>query len=636
MDNTPEKKKKKHSVYLDAQGKAQLLPFIPFNLPKISYKRSYMTLGVFACMAMGTFTFASSFKSAPSTDSNKTSYVQTNSTNQTAQTSTSEKNQAAEIESLRKQVQATSRKFKEYQAQLFRSSHPKDQNKIAELGQLLSEKEKANNQLSNSLKALEKELAAAHKQIANLEVASDALNSLLNANRLANEQEIKALKHEITQLSASHESEKHNLLAKIEAYENEKQKISSEIATFENTKKNLTEKIELYENEKQNIIAEKELLETERQNLIAKLQSNENDKQALLDKLVTYEEEKEKIINKMVSYENDQQNIINELEKKYASIYELKDEELQLAKESVKEYEERIAVVENEFKNSQILFAEISSKFEESFEKHASSQQELAKALEELENSKSSLSKLQDSSSELASLKERLEKQRFASEEDYEETLAIIHSYYQTSLDEVSEQLKEIHKQLTNEEETKTQLQQQLDHALAQQQNFENMNQEQQHQINTLSKDLIETKFKFVFNEQYIAQLNEAVAQRNSQHKTDSDKLHATLEAERSERDALQKQILALNEEKASLESLKETHEKELASHKQQAQIDKASAELSFVVRETELTAYQLMLQIEIERLNAEISENTSKIHPQAGAEGEQQEYENEKTDEPM
>lgn len=654
--------KKKTHFFADLDAKAKSLD-TPYNILKLSCRKSYTAIGVFACVAIGTFTLASGFKSAASAEADKPGYVanQTHSTN-----SSNEKNQAAEIESLRKQVQATSRKFKEYQAQLFRSSHPKDQNKIAELGRLLSEKEKVNSQLSNSLKALEKELAIAQKQITNLEFASEALNSLLNANRLASENEIKDLKQEMDGLVSGHVIEKQHLMEKIELAENEKQNIVAATKSFENDKHHLLEKIETYENEKQNLVKKIETYEKEKQDTAAEIEVIENDKQNLIAKMETYETEKQNLITKMDSYEKEQQEILNDLEKKHASVHELRNEELESAQAAVAIHERRIQELEHHYNDSQAFTEELSSQLTEAHDKQAVTQQELSTALRELEEMKSSLPELQeaahqlvdltsqladaheknalaqqelssvlkeleevksllpelqDSTQELASLKERLEQQKLASESDYEETLTIIHTYYLTSLDEISSQLNEIHDELGKEKEKGHLLQEQLDQALANQASHSEDTQRQQHQMDTLAHDLVDTKFKLVFNEQYIEQFNKAIEYLRSQHQDEIDHMQVAIEKEHIELASLLDQIQTLKEDKIALESQNASSEAELSSYKLQAERDKASAELSFIVRETELTAYQLMLQIEIERLNAEIAENASKFPLQDYAE---------------
>lgn len=655
MDKNFGKKRTHFFADLDAKAKSLKNSCTPFDVLKLSCRKSYTAIGMLACVAIGTVTLASGFKSAASAEADKAAYV----ANQTYPTNTSnEKNQAAEIESLRKQVQATSRKFKEYQAQLFRSSHPKDQNKIAELGRLLSEKEKVNSQLSNSLKALEKELAIAQKQIANLEVASEALNSLLSANRLASEKEIKDLKQEIDGLVSGHVTEKQHLIEKIELTENEKQHIIASTKSYESDKHHLLEKIETFENEKQNLIKKIEAYEKEKQDIAAEIEVFENDKQNLIAKIESYETEKQNLLAKMGSYEKEQQEILIDLEKKHVSVNELKNEELESAQAALAIHERRIQELEHNYNDSQAFTEELSSQLTESHDKYALTQQELSTALKELEEVKSSLPELQDashqladltsqlaeahgknalaqqelssaleelkevkslfpelqdSSQELTSLKERFEQQKLASESDYEESLTIIHTYYLTSLDEISSQLNEVHDELSKEKEKEHLLQEQLDQALASQVSHSEDTQRQQHQIDTLANDLVDTKFKLVFNEQYIEQFNKAIEHLRSQYQDEIDHLHAALEKEHIELASLQEHIQTLNEDKITLESQSASREVELASYKLQAERDKASAELSFIVRETELTAYQLMLQIEIERLNAEIAENASK-----------------------
>ncbi|MBA3816487.1 MAG: hypothetical protein H0X29_08205 [Parachlamydiaceae bacterium] len=578
------------------------MPLIPIPFLKSHYNRSHVAIGVFACIA----TVAINTNMPLSAEIEKSAYT----IDQSNLNTSNEKNQSAEIESLRKQVQATARKFKEYQAQLFRSSHPKDQNKIAELGQLLSEKEKLNNQLSNSLKGLEKELAATNKQIANLEVSSNALNSLLNANRTTHENEINSLKRNLDQLTVTYEADKQTLLNNMESHKTENQNYLSKIESHENDKKNLIAKIDLYANENQTLEAKIESNEKEKQNLLVTMELYESEKLNLLAKIESYEAEKKNLITKIEVFENEHNNILNQIEEKYASIDALKNDELQSAHAAIQINETRIRELENNYNNSEIFTVELSSQLAVAHQKQALIQYDLTAALNELEHSKSLNLESQNSASELASLKTRLEQQKLASEEDYEETLAIIHSYYQSSLEEVAAQLADVHEKFNREGEKGLLLQEQLEQALAGRKNHENYSEEQLQQIETLSKELASTKFKYVFREQYIEQLNQAVAHLRSQQQSDVDKLQIALEERNLELNGLQKEMQALNEDKLALEALKASHEAELTLHNHQAQVEKASAELSFVVRETELTAYQLMLQIEIERLNAEIAEN--------------------------
>lgn len=557
-----------------------------FAFPGRSAKRC-MAIGMFAFMAMGTFTLASGFKSNDATESNKQTYAANSTTVNPSNDkhSSIEKNQAAEIESLRKQVQATSRKFKEYQAQLFRSSHPNDQKKIAELGQLLSEKEKANSQLGNSLKAVEKELAAAHKQISNLEVASEALNSLLNANRIAGEKEIKGLKDEMDHLVTGHSNEKKELVAKLESNEAQHQSLLSKIESFENEKKNLLAKIESNESEKKELASLINALEKEKQQLAVSLELVENDKQNQINKVESAENENKELQERIASLQKEQENSSNEFEQKRAVIDALKNEELFAAQAMIQAHEARILELENTYMHSKNAAEELSSQLAAAHEKHHLTQHELTSALADLENVKSSLQESQTIKDELKALKERHEQQQYAAAADYEETLAIIHGYYQTSLEEVSTELASAHDQFKKEHENCCLLQDKLDQTQVDQSQNEEIKQQQQQHIEALSKDLADTKCKYVFNEQRTLQLKDAVAMAQSQHELEKEKLQEELEKSRSE----------------------------LEDFKQQVEVDKASVELSHVVRETELTAYQLMLLIEIERLNAELAESSIK-----------------------
>ena len=128
-----------------------------------------------------------------------------------------------EIESLRQQLLQTDRELHEYKAKLFRSSHPKDEAKIAELGKLLAEKEALNQQLLLALQNMDKEVLLARKQVAAQQTSNDVLSSYIETQRQALKEKEEQQELHLNRLQTAYIKEKDLLLEKIAAYDKEQE-----------------------------------------------------------------------------------------------------------------------------------------------------------------------------------------------------------------------------------------------------------------------------------------------------------------------------------------------------------------------------------------------------------------------------
>ena len=130
-----------------------------------------------------------------------------------------------EIESLRQQLLQTTRELHDFKAKLFRSSHPKDEATIAELGKLLAEKEALNQQLSAALQNMDKEVIHARKQLLANETSNEVLCSYVETQRQTIQQKEEEHKEEMKRQEERLLSEKQELLGKMALYEREQEKL---------------------------------------------------------------------------------------------------------------------------------------------------------------------------------------------------------------------------------------------------------------------------------------------------------------------------------------------------------------------------------------------------------------------------
>lgn len=138
--------------------------------------------------------------------------------------------QSNELEALRQKLLKTARELHEYKAQLFRSSHPKDEAKIAELGQLLSEKEALNQRLAIALQNMDKEVSLARKQLNSNETANDILCSYIETQRQSSELKDREHKEQLAQLEGAFLREHRTILDKISLYEADQQKLLADLS----------------------------------------------------------------------------------------------------------------------------------------------------------------------------------------------------------------------------------------------------------------------------------------------------------------------------------------------------------------------------------------------------------------------
>lgn len=108
-----------------------------------------------------------------------------------------------EIAKLRQQLQEKTQELHTYKANLFRPSHPQDQATINKLSQQIAEKEREKQELVAKIQNYETELAAAKKQITNLEVSADALTAFIQNQRAV----VEAKKQELTAKMRAYEED---------------------------------------------------------------------------------------------------------------------------------------------------------------------------------------------------------------------------------------------------------------------------------------------------------------------------------------------------------------------------------------------------------------------------------------------
>lgn len=117
--------------------------------------------------------------------------------------------------SVQSQLEEAQRDLHEYKARLFRASSPKDQAKIQELHEKLSESDLRNQKLLKDLKSLEKNVDSANKHSDTLAVAADALASMIQNLRSSGEsqnelfeQQLAFLYDELQMIHVLYEKEK--------------------------------------------------------------------------------------------------------------------------------------------------------------------------------------------------------------------------------------------------------------------------------------------------------------------------------------------------------------------------------------------------------------------------------------------
>lgn len=397
----PKNSKKSQSVPAKYSFK---IPFIPLYNSKIT--KSPLAMGMLTCLALGTFTLGSGFRSI--NDSKESSaYYESNQDQDNTQ------NESAEIENLKGQLQSIGRKLQEYQAQLFRASHPKDQTKIAELGQLLSEKEKLNSQLTTSIKNLEKELAATRKQVATLEVTSDALNTLLYSHRAVSDAEGIKLREQLEQIKNAHASEKQALLDKIETTEAEHLRLSKQLNKKNASLKDLKNTIS-----SQNSTTTKLLKELQDLSELYALSQQRYQHEVDAKSLALFEELQALDVVAKASQENltNQTRQLSQLIDKERHLAERLNDELQSAQLTIVTHEKRIQELEQHHSSSLAFASDLTSQLSAAHHEHNSTQQHLSSVLEDLEGTKASLldelkvskKELEDKLTEIQTLKSNL------------------------------------------------------------------------------------------------------------------------------------------------------------------------------------------------------------------------------------
>lgn len=134
--------------------------------------------------------------------------------------------QAEKIKVLREELLEVNQKLHELKPHLFKKSDPADQERIAELTQLLSEKESHLTKLNENKRSVETELAYAKKKLSELETVKDALTDMVEKHRSNNEQNTAEFRKNIEELREIASNEKNQLLKKIQQHEVQKEQLS--------------------------------------------------------------------------------------------------------------------------------------------------------------------------------------------------------------------------------------------------------------------------------------------------------------------------------------------------------------------------------------------------------------------------
>jgi len=137
--------------------------------------------------------------------------------------------QAEKITALREELQEISQKLHELKPHLFKHGDPADQAKIAQLTQLLGEKEETLNQQTVIKEQLDRDLTAARKKLNEMEIVKEALATMVDSHRSAKEQNIVDFKKQIEGIQLATEIEKSGLLRKIQQHEAIHEKLNQQL-----------------------------------------------------------------------------------------------------------------------------------------------------------------------------------------------------------------------------------------------------------------------------------------------------------------------------------------------------------------------------------------------------------------------
>ena len=138
--------------------------------------------------------------------------------------------QAEKIKALREEMQEITQKLHDLKPHLFRQGDPADQLKIAQLTQLLGEKEETLNQLTQIKEQLDQDLKAAKKKLGEMEIVKEALASMVDSHRSQNERNGDDFRKKIEEMQVTTELEKNDLIRKIQQHEAIQEKLHQQLS----------------------------------------------------------------------------------------------------------------------------------------------------------------------------------------------------------------------------------------------------------------------------------------------------------------------------------------------------------------------------------------------------------------------
>lgn len=149
--------------------------------------------------------------------------------------------QAEKIKVLREEIHEVTQKLHELKPHLFKHGDPADQVKIAQMTQLLSEKEETLNQLTTTKEQLEKDLNAAKRKLDEMEIVKEALAAMVDSHREAKEKSSVEYQKQIESLQLLADQEKNDLLRKIQQHEAVQNKLNYQMTAKTETINRLDE-----------------------------------------------------------------------------------------------------------------------------------------------------------------------------------------------------------------------------------------------------------------------------------------------------------------------------------------------------------------------------------------------------------
>lgn len=381
-----------------------------------------------------------------------------------------------DLKTLQLELQNLNRELHNYKARLFRSSHPKDQDKIADLGKVLSEKETLNKKLLSAVDNLEKELSTTKKQSVTNERATEALTTLIENQRDAAEAKAKEYEQKINDLKLGIDSQRNDFLLKLKECQLHQEQMAKEIEQKQQVIQSLQNQLLDHKSHINNLSKE---IDNASQSFCNKHEEEKKQLSCQTQAVFEHLQATEMASNSHRTELEEQIFSLNKQVDKEKLYFESVEDEIRAAKEDIANKERRLQELEQSHADSLAFAAELTHRLENSQSQHTEAQEKLTATLHELEMTKNSLIE------ELKLSKEDLEK-RSAALEAMEQQYAEIAARYEAQ----QQRTESIEHDFTNLQNEITTLEAQLTEARHTIASHEEKHQQHSNQISSLSSEL--------------------------------------------------------------------------------------------------------------------------------------------------